>query len=77
MDQSDGRTIVRISGASARDALAKGAFVDLHQSAFRPGDAAITTIGHIGVHFWQIDEVPTYECAMFRSFACGILGMAR
>ena len=39
-DQSDGRIIVRVSGARARDALAKGVPVDLHPSVFRPGDAA-------------------------------------
>ena len=26
-------------------------------------------IAYIGVHFWQIDSAPTYEFAMFRSFA--------
>ena len=69
MDQSDGRTIVRISGPRARDTLAKGVLIDLHPSAFRPGDAAITTISYIGVNFWQVDAAPTYEFAMFRSFA--------
>ncbi len=69
MDQSDGRTIVRISGPRARDTLAKGVLIDLHPSAFRPGDAAITAISHIGVNFWQVDAAPTYEFAMFRSFA--------
>lgn len=69
MDQSDGRTIVRIGGSHARDALAKGVLIDLHPSVFRPGDAAITTISHIGVHFWQTNAAPTYEFAMFRSFA--------
>lgn len=69
MDQSDGRTIIRIAGPRARDALAKGVHVDLHPSAFRPGDAAATAVAYIGVHFWQVDTVPTYEFAMFRSFA--------
>jgi methylglutamate dehydrogenase subunit D len=69
VDQSDGRTLVRIGGPRARDALAKGVHIDLHPSAFRPGDAAATTVAYIGVHFWQIDSAPTYEFAMFRSFA--------
>jgi methylglutamate dehydrogenase subunit D len=68
-DQSDGRTIIRISGPYARATLAKGVLIDLHSGVFRPGDTAITTVGYIGVHFWQIDEVPTYEFATFRSFA--------
>lgn len=69
MDQSDGRTIIRIAGPNARAALAKGVLIDLHSGAFRPGDTAMTTVGYMGVHFWQIDEVPTYEFAIFRSFA--------
>ncbi len=69
MDQSDGRTILRISGQRARDALAKGILIDLHPSAFGPGHTAITTVAYIGVHFWQIDAVPTYDFAVFRSFA--------
>ena len=69
MDQSDGRTIVRIGGPRARDALAKGVHIDLHPSAFRPGDMAITTVAYVGVHFWQVDAAPTYEFAVLRSFA--------
>jgi sarcosine oxidase subunit gamma len=69
VDQSDGRTIIRISGPCARHALAKGVHVDLHPSAFRPGDAAATVVAYVGVHFWQVDAVPTYEFTMFRSFA--------
>ena len=68
-DQSDGRTIVRISGPRARDTLAKGVHIDLHPSVFRPGDTAISIVSNIGVQFWQIDPAPTYEFAMFRSFA--------
>jgi methylglutamate dehydrogenase subunit D len=69
IDQSDGRTIVRIGGPRARDALAKGVLIDLHPSAFRPGDAAVTAVAYVGVQFWQVDAAPTYELAMFRSLA--------
>lgn len=69
MDQSDGRTVVRVRGPRARDALAKGVLIDLHPSVFQPGHAAVTTVAHIGVHMWQLDAAPTYELAMFRSFA--------
>lgn len=68
-DQSDGRTIVQVSGPRARDALAKGVLIDLHPDVFGVGSAAVTSIAYIGVHFWQTDEKPTYEFAMFRSFA--------
>jgi heterotetrameric sarcosine oxidase gamma subunit len=68
-DQSDGRTVVQVSGPRTRDALAKGVLMDLHPSAFGVGSSAVTAIAYIGVHFWQIDDKPTYEFAMFRSFA--------
>jgi methylglutamate dehydrogenase subunit D len=69
VDQSDARILLRLSGARARDVLAKGVLIDLHPRAFRPGDAALTSIGHIRAHFWQTDAAPTYEIAVMRSFA--------
>lgn len=69
VDQSDGRTIIRVGGQCAREALAKGLHIDLHPSVFRAGDAAITAVSHIGAHLWQLDDVPTYELTTFRSFA--------
>jgi methylglutamate dehydrogenase subunit D len=68
-DQSDARAIIQIAGARARDVLAKGVPIDLHPSAFRARDAAITTVAHIGALFWQCDETPTYEFLVPRSFA--------
>ena len=67
-NQSDGRTVIRVSGPKAREALAKGVPIDLHPRVFTPGDTAITTVAYMGVHFWQLDETPTYELAVFRSF---------
>jgi methylglutamate dehydrogenase subunit D len=68
-DQSDARALIRVRGPMIRDVLAKGCLVDLHPRAFRPGDAALTSIAHIGVHLWQLDNEPTYELAVFRSMA--------
>lgn len=69
VDQSDGRVIVRVSGPQARQALAKGIPIDLDPVSFHPGDTALTVVGHINVQFWQRDETPVYEFAVFRSFA--------
>lgn len=69
VDQSDGRIVVRISGTRAREVLAKGVPVDLHPRVFGPGSVAITHASHIGVILWQIDDAPTYEVALFRSYA--------
>ena len=68
-DQSDGLAVLRVSGPHARDALIKGVGLDLHPRAFGPGDAAVTVIAHIGAQLWQLDDRPTYEIAVYRSFA--------
>jgi methylglutamate dehydrogenase subunit D len=68
-NQSDGLSVIRVSGPKARQALAKGVPLDLDARSFHVGDSALTVVGHIHVHFWQIDETPTYEFAVFRSFA--------
>jgi len=67
-NQSDGRTVIRLSGPKAREALAKGVPLDLHPRAFAAGDTAVTTVAYMGVHLWQLDDIPTYEFAVFRSF---------
>ena len=69
VDQSDGRVVVRISGPHAREVLAKGVPIDLHPRVFKPGSVTITHASHIGVILWQTDDAPTYEAAMFRSYA--------
>jgi sarcosine oxidase subunit gamma len=68
-DQSDSRAVLRLSGPRARDVLAKGLAVDLHPRVFGPGDAALSVIALIGAHLWQIDDAPTYDIAVFRSYA--------
>jgi sarcosine oxidase subunit gamma len=68
-DQSGGYAILRLSGPGARTVLQRGAPIDLHPSAFGPGSTAVTVVAHIGVVLRQIDEAPTYEVAVFRSYA--------
>jgi heterotetrameric sarcosine oxidase gamma subunit len=68
-DQSDLHTLIRVTGARARETLAKGLMIDLHPHVFGSGDVALTAFGHIGVHFWQLDPTPSYEFAVFRSLA--------
>jgi sarcosine oxidase subunit gamma len=69
--QSDGRCVIRVSGPKAREMLAKGVPLDLDPSVFGPGDTALTVVAHINVHFWQLDATPSYEFAVFRSYAAG------
>jgi sarcosine oxidase subunit gamma len=68
-DQSDGRAVLHIAGPSAREMFAKGLPVDLDPSVLQPGGALVSAIAHIGVHLWQLDALPTYECAIARSYA--------
>jgi methylglutamate dehydrogenase subunit D len=68
-NQTDGRSCIRLGGPMARRTLAKGIPIDLHPECFGPGDTVLTAAGHINVHFWQLDHIPTYEFAVFRSFA--------
>jgi len=73
IDQSHGRTLIRVGGPRAREALAKGVLIDLHPAAFGPGSTASTVISHTGVHFWQVDAAPTYELSVASSFALSFL----
>jgi sarcosine oxidase subunit gamma len=68
-DQSDSRVILRLSGSRVRETLAKGVMLDLHPSAFKVGDVAVTRVAHVGVHLWQRDGKPTYEVSVARSYA--------
>jgi heterotetrameric sarcosine oxidase gamma subunit len=67
-DQSHGRMIIRIAGPSARQALAKGTPVDLHQDKFPIGKSAVTQMAHVGVHLTRTGE-NTFELSVFRGFA--------
>jgi sarcosine oxidase subunit gamma len=68
-DQSSGYVVWRLSGAFARTLLQRGAAIDFHPGVFKPGSVATTMIAHIGVIIWQVDDEPTYDIALFRSFA--------
>jgi len=68
-DQSSSYAVMRITGGATRDFVSRGATLDLHPDVFGTGSAAVTMIAHIGVILWQVDDAPSYEIAVFRSFA--------
>lgn len=68
-DQSGGYVIFRLSGPGARTVLQRGASIDFDPAAFAPGAVATTVIAHIGVIIRQVDDAPTYDTLLFRSFA--------
>ena len=73
IDQSHGRAALRVSGARARDVLAKGCRLDLHPRAFTPGMCAQSAIAQIGVLLHQVDEAPTYDLYLFAGYALDFL----
>lgn len=68
--QSHGRTLMRIAGPRARDVLAKGTAVDLHPAAFKPGMAAATQIGHVGVTI-VCTGADSFDLITLSTFAAG------
>jgi heterotetrameric sarcosine oxidase gamma subunit len=55
-EQSDGRSLIRIAGARARDMLAKVCSLDLHPAVFPAGTAAATSIDHTSVNLWRGED---------------------
>jgi sarcosine oxidase subunit gamma len=71
-DQSDSRAALQLSGSHLRDALAKGVMIDLHPATFAVGDAAATSVAHIGIQLWRLPDAtdgPVFEIMVARSLA--------
>jgi sarcosine oxidase subunit gamma len=69
VDQTHAKTALRISGAPARDVLAKGCRIDLHPRVFTPRHAAVTPIAHIECVLVQVDDSPTFDLLLPSTFA--------
>jgi sarcosine oxidase subunit gamma len=69
VDQSHGRCGLRLSGARARQVMAKNTAIDLHPRAFGPGQCALTSIAHMNATIVQVDDSPTYDLFVIRSLA--------
>jgi sarcosine oxidase subunit gamma len=67
-DQSSGYTVLRFSGPKSRALLQRGVAIDLDPTVFGVGCAATSLIAHIGVIFWQVDDAPNFDLAIFRSY---------
>ena len=67
-DVSDARAVFRLTGPGAREALAKGAPVDLAPAAFGLGDFRRTRLGQVAAAIWS-PEAEVFELMCFRSFA--------
>lgn len=69
IDISDGRAVLRASGAGLREMLMSLLPIDLHPRAFLAGHTATTVAAHMTVQVRQVDAVPTYELSCQRSYA--------
>ena len=69
VDQSHGRSGLRLSGSRARQVMAKNTAIDLHPVAFQAGDCALTSVAHMNATVIQVDDTPTYDLFVARSMA--------
>ena len=69
VDQSHGRSGLRLSGPRARQVMAKNTAIDLHPRAFSPGQCAMTSVAHMNATIIQVDDAPTYDLFVIRSLA--------
>lgn len=73
VDQSHGRSVLRLSGPRGRDVLAKCCRLDLHPRVFAAGRAASTLVAHVSCLLHQIDDGPTYDLVVGSTFAAWLL----
>lgn len=66
---SGGQLALRVSGERVRDVLAKGCTLDFHPAAFTLGMSAQSGLGKANVMISLVDQQPTFEIVVRRSFA--------
>ena len=69
VDTSAGQTVIRLSGPSTLDVLARGCALDLHPSVFPPGACAQTLLARAQALLIAVDATPTFDIIVRRSFA--------
>jgi sarcosine oxidase subunit gamma len=69
VELGSGQTVIEISGARAREVIAKGCPLDLHPRAFGPGRCAQSRLARTLVTIAQLDDAPTFALIVRRSFA--------
>jgi sarcosine oxidase subunit gamma len=69
IELGSGQTVIEISGERAREVIAKGCPLDLHPRTFGPGRCAQSRLARALVTLAQLDDAPTFELIVRRSFA--------
>ena len=68
VDVSAGQTVIRLSGPSTCDVLARGCALDLDPSVFPPGACAQTLLARAQALLVAVDDTPTIDIIVRRSF---------
>jgi sarcosine oxidase subunit gamma len=68
-DVSGGKTLIEISGAAARDVLAKGCPLDLHPRTFGIGQCAQSHLAKAWILLRIVNTTPAFEIVVGRSYA--------
>ncbi len=68
-DVSGGNVVLRLSGARTRQLFAKGCTLDFHPDVFNVGECAQSGLGKAAVLFGLVDDAPTFDVIVRRSFA--------
>jgi len=71
-DLTGARAILRLAGPAVRPTLAKLVPIDLDETIFPPGAAALTLAGHVVVTLWRPDA-EAWAIACYRSFGESLL----
>ena len=69
VDVTGGQLLIRLSGNHVREVLAKGCTLDLHPRIFKAGQCAQTALAKTSMLIALIDETPTFDIIVRRSFA--------
>ena len=69
VDQSSGRSVIRLEGAPARSVFATLCRLDLHPRVFGPGSAATTRVGHVTCTIRLADETPGFDLIVGSTYA--------
>lgn len=69
IDVSESRTVISISGPSARDVLARGCSLDLHPRVFNTGQCAQTGLTKANILLDQTSDNPSFDIYVLKSFA--------
>lgn len=67
-EQSDGRTVLRLSGPKARQVMEKACRLDLHPSVAGKGMCAQVQMAQVGVTLHQTSDAPEYELLVYPGF---------